>query len=188
MKITKTEIPDVLIFEPRVFHDNRGCFMESFNLEKFCDAIEDDVKFVQDNQSISKQSVLRGLHYQVNRPQGKLVRVTRGIVYDVAVDLRKSSPYFGSWVGVYLSEENCKQLWIPPGFAHGFLVMSESAQFHYKVTDYWSPIHERCILFSDKDLNIDWPIVNAGYPLQIPYMISEKDLAGKSFVESEIYQ
>jgi len=185
MNIKRLAIPDVILLEPRTFADNRGYFMESFNASKFCEAVGHDVKFVQDNQSHSKQSVLRGLHYQVKRPQGKLVRVTVGEVFDVAVDLRTNSPTFGQWVGEYLSDKNNRQLWIPEGFAHGFLVMSETAQFHYKVTDYWMPEHERCIVYSDKDLNIEWPRVNAGYPIDIPYLVSDKDEAGSSFADAE---
>lgn len=185
MKVTKLDIPDVLLLEPRVFSDDRGFFMESFNSKKFSDAVGREIKFIQDNQSHSKQAVLRGLHYQVNRPQGKLVRVTVGEVYDVAVDLREGSPTFGKWVGEYLSAKNNRQLWIPEGFAHGFLVISETAQFHYKVTDYWMPEHERCIVYSDGDLDIKWPRVNAGYPIDIPFLVSDKDRAGWSFAEAE---
>lgn len=157
MKITPTAIPDVLIIEPKVFGDARGFFFESFNQKAFVDATGLDVKFVQDNHSRSAKGVLRGLHYQVQQPQGKLVRVVRGAVFDVVVDIRQGSPTFGQWVGMELSEENHKQLWVPQGFAHGFLVLSETADFLYKTTDYYAPEHERCIAWNDPGIGIEWP-------------------------------
>lgn len=158
MKVTPTAIPDVLIIEPKVFGDERGFFFESFNQKAFNEATGLDVNFVQDNHSRSAKGVLRGLHYQVQQPQGKLVRVVRGAVFDVAVDIRQGSPTFGKWVGVELSEENHKQLWVPPGFAHGFLVLSDSAEFLYKTTDYYAPQHERSIAWNDSAIGIAWPI------------------------------
>jgi dTDP-4-dehydrorhamnose 3,5-epimerase len=172
MKVTPTAIPDVLIIEPKVFGDERGFFFESFNQKSFSDATGLDVTFVQDNHSRSAKGVLRGLHYQVQQPQGKLVRAVRGTVFDVAVDIRKGSQSFGKWVAVELSEENHKQLWVPPGFAHGFLVLSESADFLYKTTDYYAPQHERCLMWSDTDLGIAWPELNA------PPTLSVKDQQG----------
>ena len=157
MKVTATAIADVLIIEPRIFGDARGFFYESFNQKAFNEATGLDVHFVQDNHSRSAQGVLRGLHYQIEQPQGKLVRVVCGAVFDVAVDIRKSSPTFGKWVGIELSEDNHKQLWVPPGFAHGFVVTSDSADFLYKTTNYYAPEHERCIRWNDPDLAIDWP-------------------------------
>jgi dTDP-4-dehydrorhamnose 3,5-epimerase len=157
VKVTPTAIPDVLVIEPKVFGDARGFFYESFNGRAFDDAVGRHVDFVQDNHSRSVKGVLRGLHYQIQQPQGKLVRVVRGAVFDVAVDIRKSSPTFGKWVGVELTEENHKQLWVPEGFAHGFLVVSESADFLYKTTDYYAPAHERCIRWDDTTLAIQWP-------------------------------
>lgn len=158
MKIIDTAISDVKIIEPRVFGDERGFFYESFNHAKFEDAIDQKISFVQDNHSRSVKGVLRGLHYQIQHPQGKLVRCTQGEVYDVAVDIRQGSPTFGHWVAATLSAENKRQMWIPAGFAHGFVVVSEIAEFLYKTTDYWYPEFERSILWSDKDLNIQWPI------------------------------
>jgi dTDP-4-dehydrorhamnose 3,5-epimerase len=158
MKVTPTAIPDVLIIEPKVFGDERGFFFESFNQKTFNAATGLDVSFVQDNHSRSAKGVLRGLHYQVQQPQGKLVRVVRGAVFDVAVDIRRSSPTFGHWVGVELAEQHCRQLWVPAGFAHGFLVLSESADFLYKTTDYYAPAHERCIAWNDPAIGIDWPL------------------------------
>lgn len=157
MKVTATKIPDVLIFEPKVFGDARGFFMESFNSKVFEEAVGQHVEFVQDNHSRSTKGVLRGLHYQIQQPQGKLVRVTKGAVFDVAVDIRRSSSTFGQWVGVELSAENHRQLWVPPGFAHGFLVLSETADFLYKTTDYYAPAFERSIVWNDPDLKITWP-------------------------------
>lgn len=157
MKATPTVIPEVLIIEPKVFGDARGFFYESFNGKAFDEAVGRHVEFVQDNHSRSAKGVLRGLHYQIQQPQGKLVRVVRGAVFDVAVDIRKSSPTFGKWVGVELSEDNHRQLWVPEGFAHGFLVLSETAEFLYKTTDYYAPAHERSIVWDDLDINIQWP-------------------------------
>ena len=158
MKVTPTAIADVLIIEPKVFGDARGFFYESFNQKAFNEATVTDHQFVQDNHSRSGKGVLRGLHYQIEQPQGKLVRVVRGAVFDVAVDIRKSSPTFGKWVGVELSEESHRQLWVPSGFAHGFLVISESAEFLYKTTDYYAPENERCIAWNDQTIGINWPI------------------------------
>ena len=158
MKAIPTSIPDVLIIEPKVFGDSRGFFFESFNQKAFQAATGMTANFVQDNHSRSVRGVLRGLHYQIRQPQGKLVRVVRGSAYDVAVDIRKSSPSFGKWVGVELSEENQLQLWVPPGFAHGFLVTTDSADFLYKATDYYAPEHERCIAWDDPAIGIEWPL------------------------------
>ena len=157
MQAIPTAIPEVLIIEPKVFGDARGFFYESFNQKAFNQATGLNLNFVQDNHSRSAKGVLRGLHYQVQQPQGKLVRVVRGAVFDVAVDIRKSSPTFGKWIGIELSEDNHRQLWVPPGFAHGFMVTSESADFLYKTTDYYAPEHERCIRWNDPDLAIAWP-------------------------------
>jgi dTDP-4-dehydrorhamnose 3,5-epimerase len=151
-------IPEVLVLVPKVFGDSRGFFYESFNARDFTEATGVDAKFVQDNHSKSARGVLRGLHYQIQHPQGKLVRVLQGEVFDVAVDLRKSSPTFGKWVGEILSAENCKQMWIPPGFAHGFVVLSESAEFLYKTTDYWYPEFERSLFWNDPEIGVQWPI------------------------------
>lgn len=181
MKVVKTEIPDVLIFEPKVFSDTRGFFFESFNQKVFNEAVGRHVDFVQDNHSRSSHGVLRGLHYQIQQPQGKLVRVVRGSVFDVAVDLRKSSPTFGQWVGVELTEENQRQLWIPEGFGHGFVVTSESAVLLYKTTDFYAPEHERCIRWDDAILNIAWP------QLQTAPLVSAKDAVGKTFAEAEVF-
>lgn len=180
MKVIETALPEVLIIEPKVFGDSRGFFFESFNAKNFREATGLDVEFVQDNHSRSAKNVLRGLHYQIKQPQGKLVRVVAGAVFDVAVDIRKSSPNFGKWVGVELTEENHRQLWVPPGFAHGFLVLSESADFLYKTTDYYAPEFERCLLWSDKTVCVDWPISET--PL-----LSIKDGAGKSLDTIEIF-
>ena len=158
MNVIQTAIPGLLILEPKVFGDARGFFMESFNARAFAEATGLDVNFVQDNHSRSAKGVLRGLHYQIEQAQGKLVRVTRGSVFDVAVDLRKSSASFGQWVGVELSEENNRQFWIPPGFAHGFLVTSDSADFLYKTTDYYAPEHERSLAWNDPDVGVAWPL------------------------------
>lgn len=180
MKASATKIPDVLIIEPKVFGDDRGFFFESFNQKAFNEATGLDVTFVQDNHSKSAKNVLRGLHYQVQQPQGKLVRVVQGEVFDVAVDIRKGSPTFGQWVGEILSAENKKQLWIPAGLAHGFLVLSDSAEFLYKTTDYYAPAYERCVAWNDADLGIDWPISDT--PL-----LSAKDAAGSRLAELESY-
>ena len=180
MKVIQTAIPDLLILEPKVFGDARGFFMESFNARSFQEATGLNVDFVQDNHSRSAKGVLRGLHYQIQLAQGKLVRVVRGSVFDVAVDLRKGSPTFGKWEGVELSEENNRQFWIPPGFAHGFLVTSESADFLYKTTDYYAPEHERSLAWNDPDVGVEWPL--DGEPL-----LSAKDLAGKRLSECETF-
>ncbi|MBL4670584.1 MAG: dTDP-4-dehydrorhamnose 3,5-epimerase [Flavobacteriales bacterium] len=180
MKVTSTNIPDVLIIEPEVFGDNRGFFFESFNQQAFNDAVGQDVKFVQDNHSRSEKGVLRGLHYQIKQPQGKLVRVAQGTVYDVAVDLRKSSTTFGQWVGAELSEDNHRQLWVPAGFAHGFVVLSESAEFLYKTTDYYAPEFERSIMWNDPDIGINWSIDAA--PL-----LSGKDQQGLMLNNAEVF-
>ena len=174
MRGTPTAIPDVLILEPKVFGDDRGFFYESYNQQAFQAATGLDVTFVQDNHSKSARNVLRGLHYQVEQPQGKLVRVVQGEVFDVAVDIRKGSKTFGLWVGQILSAENKKQLWVPPGLAHGFVVLTDTAEFLYKTTDYYAPAHERCIAWNDPDLAIDWQM--QGEPL-----LSAKDAAGVAF-------
>jgi dTDP-4-dehydrorhamnose 3,5-epimerase len=175
MKVTPTSIPDVLIIEPKVFGDERGFFFESFNQKAFNEATGLKANFVQDNHSRSAKDVLRGLHYQVQQPQGKLVRVVRGAVFDVAVDIRKGSPTFGKWVGTELSEENHKQLWVPPGFAHGFLVLSDFADFLYKTTDYYAPQHERSIRWNDDVLAIAWPLEGRNPT------VSTKDAAASPF-------
>ena len=180
MKATRLAIPDVVLIEPKVFGDARGFFFESFNQKAFNEATGANHAFVQDNHSRSGQGVLRGLHYQIQQPQGKLVRVARGRVWDVTVDIRKSSPTFGQWVGAELSEDNQHQLWVPPGFAHGFVVLSESADFLYKTTDYYAPEHERCIAWNDPQLAIAWPI--AGAP-----SLSAKDMQGFAFAQAPVY-
>ena len=180
MKVTPTAIPDVLIIEPKVFGDARGFFYESFNHKAFNQATGLNLNFVQDNHSRSSKSVLRGLHYQIQQPQGKLVRVVLGAVFDVAVDIRKGSPTFGQWVGIELTEENHKQLWIPVGFAHGFQVTSESAEFVYKTTDYYMPEYERCIAWNDSTIGIQWQL--NGEP-----QLSSKDLLGKSLVHADVF-
>lgn len=180
MKVTPLAIPDVLLIEPKVFGDERGFFFESFNQRRFEEAIGRPVQFVQDNHSRSVKHVLRGLHYQIQQAQGKLVRVVQGEVFDVAVDIRKSSSTFGQWVGAILSAENKQQLWIPEGFAHGFVVLSDTAEFLYKTTDYYAPAHERCILWNDATLRIQWP---AG----VQPILSSKDAQGKAFAEAEVF-
>jgi dTDP-4-dehydrorhamnose 3,5-epimerase len=180
MKATPLAIPDVVLFEPRVFGDDRGFFYESFNQRQFDEAIGRPAKFVQDNHSRSVKNVLRGLHYQIKQPQGKLVRVAAGEVFDVAVDLRKSSPTFGKWVGEILSAENKRQLWVPEGFAHGFVVLSESAEFLYKTTDYYAPEFERSILWNDPAIGIRWPI--DGEP-----QLSAKDTQGLTLDRAETF-
>jgi len=181
MKFNPTEIPDVILIEPELFEDHRGFFMEIWHKKKFAEAgIELD--FVQDNHSKSSQGILRGLHYQVKQAQGKLVKVIDGEVFDVAVDMRKSSLTFGSWVGETLSSDNRKIMWVPPGFAHGFYVISDSAEITYKCTDYYAPQFERTLKWDDKDLNIDWPLLAGMDPV-----ISEKDANGNSYVDSEYY-
>ena len=175
MKATPTHSPGVLVIEPKVFGDARGFFFESFNQTAFNEATGTDHLFVQDNHSRSAKGVLRGLHYQVSRPQGKLVRVVRGAVFDVAVDTRKDSPAFGQWFGIELTEDNHKQLWVPPGLAHGFLVLSDSADFLYKTTDYYVPEFERCIAWNDATLGIEWPLAG------LQPKLSAKDLEGQPF-------
>lgn len=179
--VISTVLPEVLILEPKVFGDERGFFFESFNQRDFEQATGLNVQFVQDNHSRSVHGVLRGLHYQIQHAQGKLVRVTQGAVFDVAVDLRRSSPNFGKWAGVELSADNKRQLWIPLGFAHGFVVTSESAEFLYKTTDYWYPEYERSLLWNDPDVGIPWPI-------QSEPRLAVKDAAGKRLREAEVYQ
>lgn len=180
INVISTALPEVKIIEPRVFGDERGFFYESFNAREFNAAIGRSVEFVQDNHSRSARNVLRGLHYQIQRPQGKLVRVTSGEVFDVAVDLRKSSPNFGHWIGVNLSAENKRQLWIPEGFAHGFIVLSECAEFLYKTTDYWYPEHERVLAWNDPEVGVEWPIF--GHPT-----LAEKDSHGTSLENADSY-
>jgi len=180
MEVQKTEIPDLLLLKPKVFGDARGFFMESYN-DRFFKELGISHSFVQDNHSSSSKGILRGLHYQIGSPQGKLVRVVRGAVFDVAVDMRKSSKTFGKWVGVELSEENKQLFWIPPGFAHGFLVLSERADFLYKTTDFYSPKDERCLLWNDPTLNIHWPLFG-----EEP-ILSDKDRKGSLLGEAEIY-
>lgn len=180
MQITRLAIPDVLRIEPRVFGDERGFFYESFHQARFEDAIGRKVNFVQDNHSKSAYNVLRGLHYQIKQPQGKLVRVVAGIVFDVAVDLRRSSSTYGQWVGQILSAENKAQMWVPEGFAHGFLVLSEEAEFVYKTTDYYAPEYERCVMWDDPNLGINWPLKSSP-------VISTKDQRGTSFSSAEVF-
>lgn len=182
MKAVSTDIKDVVIIEPQVFGDARGYFYESFNERKFNELIGRDVKFVQDNQSRSARNVLRGLHYQIRQAQGKLVRVIQGSVYDVAVDIRRQSPSFGQYVGVELSADNKRMLWIPEGFAHGFVVLSDSAEFVYKTTDYWAQEHERCITWNDATLAIEWPELD-GQPL-----VSAKDAQGVNLLSAEVFE
>ena len=181
MKATPCAIADVLLLEPKVFGDDRGFFFESFNQRAFSEATGLVVDFVQDNHSKSARNVLRGLHYQIQQPQGKLVRVVAGEVYDVAVDLRRGSKTFGCWAGEILSADNRRQLWIPPGMAHGFVVLSETAEFLYKTTDYWAPEYERCIAWNDQTLAIAWPQLN-GEPL-----LSGKDAKGVAFLQAELF-
>ncbi len=181
MKATPLAIPEVMLFEPKVFGDERGFFFESFNRREFELAVGRDVNFVQDNHSRSRKGVLRGLHYQIQQPQGKLVRVVQGEVFDVAVDVRRSSATFGKWIGVILNAENKRQLWVPEGFAHGFFVLSDSAEILYKATDYYAPAHERCIIWNDRDLAIDWPTDEQ--PL-----LSDKDGRGSSLIAAEVFR
>ncbi|MDF1643133.1 MAG: dTDP-4-dehydrorhamnose 3,5-epimerase [Pseudomonadales bacterium] len=181
MKFTPSKIPDVVIIEPKVFGDQRGFFMETWSTRDFSEAGL-DLNFVQDNHSGSTQGILRGLHYQIQNPQGKLVRVVRGEVYDVAVDMRRSSPTYGEWVGVTLSEQNRRMLWVPPGFAHGFYVTSAEAEFVYKCTDLYAPEHERSLLWNDPDLGIDWLIAADALPT-----LSEKDVNGTPFKQADSY-
>jgi dTDP-4-dehydrorhamnose 3,5-epimerase len=183
MNAIETALPGVFILEPKVFGDSRGFFFESFNARAFAEATGTKFDFVQDNHSKSAQGVLRGLHYQIQQPQGKLVRVVAGEVFDVAIDIRRSSPHFGQTFGLRLSAENKRMLWVPPGFAHGFIVLSESAEFLYKVTDYYSPAYERSIVWNDPQLAIDWPLPPG---LSEP-LLSAKDKAGARFAEAEVF-
>ena len=180
MKVTRTAIPDVLIFEPTVFRDARGFFLESWNWRKAKEASGLDLQFVQDNHSRSARGVLRGLHYQVKQPQGKLVFAVRGRIFDVAVDLRKSSPTFGKWVAAELTEDNHKQIWVPPGFAHGFLTLSDMADVYYKTTDYYAPEHEHSLIWNDPAVAIDWPL--EGEP-----KLSDKDRRGKQLADLQVF-
>jgi dTDP-4-dehydrorhamnose 3,5-epimerase len=180
IQVTATALPEIKLVEPKVFGDARGFFYESFNAREFAEHVESGVEFVQDNHSRSAKGVLRGLHYQIQHAQGKLVRVVEGEVFDVAVDIRRSSPNFGKWVGVNLSEENHRQLWVPPGFAHGFVVLSESAQFLYKTTDYWYQEHERSIVWNDPKIGIEWPI-------DFEPVLAAKDAAGKRLSEADCF-
>ncbi len=182
MNVLETALPGVLIIEPKVFGDDRGFFYESWNEREFARATGVDLRFVQDNHSRSRRGVLRGLHYQIRQPQGKLVRVVRGEVFDVAVDLRRSSPHFGRWFGLSLSEANRRQLWVPPGFGHGFLVVSEFAECLYKTTDYYAPEHERSLLWNDPQVGVDWPLDG------IEPLLSAKDAAGVPLAESEVFE
>ena len=181
LTVTPTAIPDVLLLEPQVFSDERGYFFESYNARDFQQATGLQVEFVQDNHSMSTKGVLRGLHYQIHHPQGKLLRAVQGSVFDVAVDLRQSSPTFGRWVGALLSAENRRQLWIPPGFAHGFLALSDTAEVLYKITDVWFPEHERTLLWKDPTLAIAWPI--DGEP-----RLAAKDVQGKLFGQADLFE
>ncbi|PKL40230.1 MAG: dTDP-4-dehydrorhamnose 3,5-epimerase [Candidatus Riflebacteria bacterium HGW-Riflebacteria-1] len=181
MKITPTAIPEVLVIEPVVFSDARGFFLETWSRRKFAEAGL-DADFVQDNHSSSVKNTLRGLHYQLQNTQGKLVRVNLGVVYDVAVDIRRSSPTFGKWVGEVISADNRRLFWVPPGFAHGFLVLSDVAEFQYKCTDYYNPAAERCIAFNDPDLAIDWPVTDPGQ-----LILSAKDQAGKALKTADLF-
>ena len=180
MQVIRTAIPEVLVIEPKVFGDDRGFFYESYNERAFCEAIGPSFRFVQDNHSRSARNVLRGLHYQIKQAQGKLVRVVAGEVFDVAVDLRRSSPTCGKWTGVRLSAENKQMMWIPVGFAHGFLVLSDSADFLYKTTDYYAPEHERCIIWNDPDIGIRWPL--QGEPT-----LAAKDKVGRRLKDAEVF-
>ncbi|MEC4813857.1 MAG: dTDP-4-dehydrorhamnose 3,5-epimerase [Scytonema sp. PMC 1069.18] len=180
MNIIPTEISDVLIIEPQVFQDERGFFFEAYNHQKFADKANITVHFVQDNHSYSKQNVLRGLHYQIKQPQGKLIRVISGTIFDVAVDIRKSSPTFGQWVGCELDASSKRQLWIPPGCAHGFVVLSQTAEVLYKTTDFYAPQYDRCIIWNDPDLAIDWHLVT-------PPILSPKDAQGTPFATAEVF-
>lgn len=183
MKYTALTIPDVILIEPLVFGDHRGFFMETYRENEFQEKVSPVVTFVQDNHSRSSKGTLRGLHYQVKKPQGKLVRVVSGEVFDVAVDIRKSSLFFGKWVASILSEDNKKMLWVPPGFAHGFIVLSDTAEFVYKCTDYYSPDHERSILWNDSSIGIDWPIPDGTHP-----NLSEKDEKGLLIGDAEVFE
>ena len=179
--MTSTAIPDVLILEPEIFGDARGFFFESFNQKTFSQDTGLNMQFVQDNHSRSAKGVLRGLHYQIQQPQGKLVRVVRGAVFDVAVDIRKTSPTFGQWVGIELTEDNCRQLWVPSRFAHGFLVLTEQADILYKTTEYYAPEYERCIRWDDPEIGIDWPINDEP-------VLSAKDIKGAELHNAEVFE
>ncbi|WP_285425248.1 dTDP-4-dehydrorhamnose 3,5-epimerase [Pseudomonas sp. efr-133-TYG-103a] len=181
MNVIETELPEVLIIEPKVFGDERGFFYESFNAKAFAEVTGVDAQFVQDNHSRSQKGVLRGLHYQIENPQGKLVRVTAGKVLDIAVDIRRGSSHFGKWFGLELSAENARQLWIPPGFAHGFLVLSDYAEFLYKTTDYYTPSAERCIRWDDEELAIEWGLTE-------PPKLSAKDQVGKTLKDADVFE
>ena len=180
MKVVPTSIPDVLLLEPKVFGDERGFFLESYNRRAFGEATGLDIEFVQDNHSRSARNVLRGLHYQIHQPQGKLVRVVAGEVFDVAVDLRKSSATFGRWVGFTLSAADKRMAWIPAGFAHGFVVLSDFAEFLYKTTDYYAPQHEKSVLWNDAEIGIEWP-------LTAPPILSAKDAGGNTFRDADVF-
>lgn len=182
--VTPTALSELLILEPKVFSDDRGFFFESFNERDFVSATGLDVRFVQDNHSQSKQGVLRGLHYQISQAQGKLVRVTHGEVFDVSVNLQRNHPQYGQWLGIHLSASNKRQLWIPPGFAHGFLVLSAFADFMYKTTDYYSPAAERCLLWNDPTLAIDWPLEKLG---GLPPKLTPKDANGKRLMDADVF-
>ncbi|MCM5572369.1 dTDP-4-dehydrorhamnose 3,5-epimerase [Burkholderiaceae bacterium FT117] len=181
MRVVETTLPGVLLIEPKVFGDERGFFMESFNARDFAEATGVREPFVQDNHSRSSKGVLRGIHYQIRQAQGKLVRVVAGEVFDVAVDLRRSSPHFGKWFGTRLSEENKRMLWVPPGFGHGFLTLSDSADFLYKTTDYYAPAHERCVRWDDPAIAVDWPLGG------VPPSLSAKDAAAPTLERAETY-
>jgi len=181
VKAIPSAIADVIMLEPLVFGDARGFFMESYNRRRFTELTGADVDFVQDNHSRSARGVLRGLHYQIRQPQGKLVRVAQGAVFDVAVDLRRQSPYFGRWVGAVLSADNQRQMWVPPGFAHGFLVLSETADFLYKTTDYYAPEHERCIAWNDPALAVAWPLEG------LEPCLSARDMQGTPFAQADLF-
>lgn len=186
MNVIPTALPEVLILEPKVFGDARGFFFESYNRQTFAADTGLEVEFVQDNHSRSAQGVLRGLHYQLVKPQGKLVRAVTGTVWDVAVDLRRSSPRFGQWVGVELSAENKRLLWVPPGFGHGFVVLSETADFLYKTTDYWFAEHERSVIWNDPELAIDWPLAGLNLPDGLP-QLAAKDAAAPRLAQAQVY-
>ena len=181
MNVIPTAIPDVLILEPKVFRDERGFFLESYNRAAFAAAVGEDPAFVQDNHSRSSRGVLRGLHYQIQQPQAKLVRVLAGAIFDVAVDLRRGSPTFGRWVGAELTGDNFRQMWVPVGFAHGFLVLSESADVHYKTTDYYAPSGERCLQWDDPAVGISWPPIDGGP------VLSAKDRQGRSLSDADLF-
>jgi dTDP-4-dehydrorhamnose 3,5-epimerase len=187
MKITRLAIPDVISIEPKIFNGDRGYFYESYNSKKFSETVGRKILFVLDGESYRKKAELHGLHYQVVRPQGKLVRVTEGEIFDVAVDIRRSSSTFGKWIGERLSSENKKQLWIPEGFAHGFLVMSDFAHVQYKMTEFCYPNYERCVIFNDKQIAIDWPVVPLEFPIALAPELSEKDKNGTKLDKAELY-